>query len=232
MGGKAKLLIVDDDAQLVKALELYLRRAGYEVISALDGIEGMRRFHQHRPDLIILDIMLPRIDGWEVCERIRTMASVPIIMLTARGQETDRVKGLKMGADDYVVKPFSLRELAARVEAVLRRSQATQEQRDEVLYADDYLVIDGGRVEVRCAGQPVNLTATERRLLFFLAKNRGRLLTTSQILTSVWGSDYADEADYVRVYIWRLRQKIEPLPDEPGYILTEHGMGYRFAGAP
>jgi len=132
MGGKAKLLIVDDDVQLVKALELYLSSAGYEVISAFDGIEGMRRFHQHRPDLVILDIMLPRINGWEVCERIRTMTNVPMIMLTARGQETDRVKGLKMGADDYGVKPSCLWKLPALLETGLSRSQPGYEVHDDV----------------------------------------------------------------------------------------------------
>jgi len=227
-----RLLIIDDDQRLLDALVLYFNKQGYRVFTASEGDEGLRQLYRVHPDLVILDIMLPRIDGWEVCERIRQMTNVPIIMLTARDQEADRVRGLEMGADDYVAKPFSLRELAARVEAVLRRSQAVQEQGDEVLYGDDYLVVDAGRMEVHCAGQPVNLTATERRVLFLLARNRGRLLTASQILTSVWGADYVDEVGYVRLYIWRLRQKIEPLPDQPRYILTEHGMGYRFVGAP
>jgi DNA-binding response OmpR family regulator len=227
-----RLLIIDDDQRLLDALVLYFDKQGYRVFTASEGDEGLRQLYRVHPDLVILDIMLPRIDGWEVCERIRQMTNVPIIMLTARDQEADRVRGLEMGADDYVAKPFSLRELAARVEAVLRRSQAVQEQGDEVLYGDDYLVVDAGRMEVHCAGQPVNLTATERRVLFLLARNRGRLLTASQILTSVWGADYVDEVGYVRLYIWRLRQKIEPLPDQPRYILTEHGMGYRFVGAP
>ena len=226
-----RLLIIDDDQRLLEALALYFDKQGYQIFTASEGSEGLRQLYQVHPDLVILDIMLPHIDGWKVCERIRMMTNVPIIMLTARGQEADRVKGLEMGADDYVAKPFSLRELAARVEAVLRRSQAAPEQRDEVLYADDYLVIDAGRVEVRCAGQPISLTATEQRVLFLLARNKGRLLTTRQILTNVWGLGYSDEADYVRLYIWRLRQKIEPVPDEPRYILTEHGIGYRFVGA-
>ena len=226
-----RLLIIDDDQRLLDALALYFDKQGYQVFTASEGSEGLRQLYQVHPDLVILDIMLPHIDGWKVCERIRMMTNVPIIMLTARGQEADRVKGLEMGADDYVAKPFSLRELAARVEAVLRRSQAAPEQRDEVLYADDYLVIHAGRVEVRCAGQPISLTATEQRVLFLLARNKGRLLTTRQILTNVWGLGYSDEADYVRLYIWRLRQKIEPVPDEPRYILTEHGIGYRFVGA-
>lgn len=225
------LLIIDDDQRLLDALALYFDKQGYHVFTASEGNEGLRRLYQVHPDLVILDIMLPRIDGWKVCERIREMIDVPIIMLTARDEEADRVKGLGMGADDYVAKPFSLRELAARVEAVLRRSQALQERHNEILYADDYLAIDAARMEVRCAGQPVNLTATERRVLFFLAKNQGRLLTINHILTSVWGSEYMDAANYVRLYVWRLRQKIEPVPDKPRYILTEHGMGYRFMGA-
>ena len=226
-----RLLIVDDDQTLLDALVLYFGKQGYRVFTAGEGDEGLRALYKVHPDLVILDIMLPRVDGWEVCERIRQMTNVPIIMLTARGQEADRVRGLEMGADDYVAKPFSLRELAARVEAVLRRSQAAREQGDEVLYGDDYLVIDASRMEVHCAGQPVNLTATERRVLFLLARNQGRLLTARQILTSVWGPDYAEEVSYVRLYVWRLRQKIEPVPDQPRYILTEHGMGYRFIGA-
>jgi len=226
-----RLLIVDDDQRLLEALVLYFDKQGYRVFTASEGDDGLRQLYKVHPDLVILDIMLPRMSGWEVCERIRQMTNVPIIMLTARGQEADRVRGLEMGADDYVAKPFSLRELAARVEAVLRRSQGVQEQGDEVLYGDDYLVIDANRMEVHCAGQPVNLTATERRVLFLLARNQGRLLTARQILTSVWGPDYAEEVSYVRLYVWRLRQKIEPVPDQPRYILTEHGMGYRFIGA-
>lgn len=226
-----RLLIVDDDQTLLEALVLYFDKQGYRVFTASEGDDGLRQLYKVHPDLVILDIMLPHMSGWEVCERVRQMTNVPIIMLTARGQEADRVRGLEMGADDYVAKPFSLRELAARVEAVLRRSQGVQEQGDEVLYGDDYLVIDAGRMEVHCTGQPVNLTATERRVLFLLARNRGRLLTARQILTSVWGPDYAEEVSYVRLYVWRLRQKIEPVPDQPRYILTEHGMGYRFIGA-
>ena len=229
---KKKLLIIDDDQKLLDALVLYFRKEGYQVFTAKEGSQGLHQLYQFHPDLVILDIMLPHIDGWEVCERIRKMTNVPIIMLTARGQEASRVKGLVMGADDYVAKPFSLRELAARVEAVLRRSLGVQEQSDDVLYADGYLVIDAGRMEARCAGKVLNLTATERRVLVFLARNPGRLLTPRQILVGIWGSEYADEVNYVRLYIWRLRQKLEPVPDKPRYILTEYGMGYRFAGPP
>jgi two-component system KDP operon response regulator KdpE len=226
-----KLLIIDDDQTLLRALELYLEEHGYQVITAISGKEGLRQLYDTRPDLVILDIMMPRMNGWQVLERIRLMVEVPVILLTARGQEADRVKGLRMGADDYVPKPFSMRELAARVEAVLRRSRWVEElAEEEVIYADDYLVIDAGRAEVRCAGERVGLTATEQQLLFFLAKNQGRLLSSRQILSNVWGFEYTDETAYVRLYIWRLRQKIEPVPDEPRYMCTEHGLGYRFVG--
>ena len=173
---------------------------------------------------------MPKLDGWEVCNRIREVSNVPIIMLTARGQETEKVRGLQMGADDYVVKPFSLRELEARIQSVLRRSLQNTRDKTAVLYADEDLVIDSERWEVSLRGEPVDLTATERRLLFLLAENHGRVLPTESILEGVWGQESVDEVDYVKVYVWRLRQKIEPDPSDPTYIRTEHGVGYRFVG--
>lgn len=229
---KGKLLIIDDDAKLVQALELYLGKAGYEVITAADGLEGLQEVYAHRPDLIILDIMMPKMDGWKACRRIREVSDVPIIMLTARGQEYDKVKGLKQGADDYVAKPFGLKELAARVEAVLRRTRLPPPAEGAVLYADEELVIDSERWEVSRQGEPLELTATERRLLFYLVDNAGRVLTHRQLLESVWGPEYIDEVDYVKLYIWRLRQKIEEDPSQPRYILTERGIGYKFAKNP
>lgn len=229
---KGKLLIIDDDAKLVEALELYLSKAGYEVITAADGLEGLQEVYAHRPDLIILDIMMPKMDGWKACRRIREVSDVPIIMLTARGQEYDKVKGLKQGADDYVAKPFGLKELAARVEAVLRRTRLPSPTQGAVLYADEELVIDSKRWEVSRGGEPLKLTATERRLLFYLVDNAGRVLTHRQLLERVWGPEYIDEVDYVKLYIWRLRQKIEEDPSQPRYILTERGIGYKFAKNP
>ncbi len=229
---KGKLLIIDDDAKLVQALELYLSKAGYEVITAADGLEGLQEVYAHRPDLIILDIMMPKMDGWKACRRIREVSDVPIIMLTARGQEYDKVKGLKQGADDYVAKPFGLKELAARVEAVLRRTRLPPPTEGAVLYADEELVIDSERWEVSRGGEPLELTATERRLLFYLVHNAGRVLTHRQLLERVWGPEYIDEVDYVKLYIWRLRQKIEEDPSQPRYILTERGIGYKFAKNP
>lgn len=223
------LLIVDDDQSLLDALTLYMEREGYRVVTAASGDESLRRLYETRPDLVVLDIMMPGMDGWQVLKRIREMSELPVIMLTARGQEGDRIKGLREGADDYVAKPFSMRELAARLEAVLRRSRPPRHlEREGTLYADDYLVIDAERMEVRCGVKHVDLTATEQQLLFFLARNRGRLLTPRQILTNVWGYEYAEETSYVRLYVWRLRQKIEPTPEAPRYILNEHGLGYRF----
>jgi DNA-binding response OmpR family regulator len=173
--------------------------------------------------------MMPKLDGWEVCSRIREVSDVPIIMLTARGQESEKVRGLQMGADDYVAKPFSLRELEARIESVLRRSRAAPAVQGRILYADDELVIDSDRWEVSRQGEPVDLTATERRLLFLLAENSGRVIPTARILERIWGHEYANEVDYVKLYVWRLRQKVEPDPRRPTYIHTERGVGYRFA---
>jgi two-component system alkaline phosphatase synthesis response regulator PhoP len=228
---KGKLLIVDDDDKLVEAIKLYLSRVGYDIITAADGLQGMQQMYSQRPDLIILDVMMPTMDGWETCHRIREISDVPIIMLTARGQESDRVMGLKLGADDYVAKPFSLKELEARVEAVLRRTRLPPPDTGRILYADDELTIDSERLEVSKRGERMQLTATEQRLLFYLAENAGRILTNEQILEAVWGAEYVNEVDYVKLYVWRLRQKIEEDPRQPQYILTERGLGYRFAKA-
>lgn len=226
---KSTLLAIEDDSRLAEALKLYLGNQGYVVITAADGLEGLQKMYTHRPDLIILDVMMPNMDGWETCRRIREMSDVPIIMLTARGQEADKVRGLKLGADDYVAKPFSLKELGARVEAVLRRTRLPPPTEGRILYADDVLVIDSERWEVTRKGKPLDLTATERRLLFYLAENADRILSHEQILERIWGPEYTSEADYVKLYIWRLRQKIEENPSQPKYILTERGIGYRFA---
>jgi two-component system KDP operon response regulator KdpE len=232
MPDATRLLIIDDDLTLVNALKLYLTKAGYLVITAGNGLEGLQALYNERPDLVVLDIMMPKMDGWEVCKRIREMSDVPIIMLTARDQETDRVMGLKMGADDYVAKPFSLKELEARLEAVLRRTRMPPPSRGRVLYSDDYLTIDSERWEVRRAGQLVELTPTELRLLLVLSENAGRVLTHQQLLEQVWGPEYVEETDYTKLFIWRLRQKIEADPANPRYIQTERGLGYRFVRQP
>jgi DNA-binding response OmpR family regulator len=228
----SKLLIIEDDAHLVEALKLYLRKAGYEILTAANGLEGLQKMYAQRPDLIILDVMMPKMDGWEACRRIREMSHVPIIMLTARGQESEKVRGLKLGVDDYVAKPFSLRELEARVEAVLRRTRLLPPTKGTVLYTNGDLVVDSRGLAVSQGGKPLELSATERRLLFYLVEHAGQILTHEQILESVWGPDYVDEMDYVKLYIWRLRKKIEEDVSHPKYILTERGIGYRFAKNP
>ena len=226
---RAKVLIVDDDATLLKAVELYLARAGYEITTACNGLEGLQKLYAQQPDVVLLDIMMPKLDGWDTCRRIRELTSTPVIMLTARGQEDDKITGLKLGADDYVTKPFSLRELEARVTAVLRRAQIEPTVRSHSRYANGDLVIDPDRLEVMMHGERLELTSTELRLLVTLAKNPGRVLTHRQLLESVWGPEYVDEVDYTKLFIWRLRQKIEADPRRPQYILTERGIGYRLA---
>jgi two-component system KDP operon response regulator KdpE len=198
---------------------------------ANDGPEGVAAFRETHPDLLVLDVMMPRLDGWEVCRRVRDTSNVPIIMLTARANETDRVLGLRMGADDYIDKPFSLKELEARIEAVLRRSSRSTIATGDCLYDDGYLRLESEGMLAARDGEPIKLTATERRLLFVLAERAGRVMAPSQILNQVWGPEYEGQSDYVKLYIWRLRQKVEPDPTEPEYIVTERGLGYRFSPA-
>ena len=223
-----KVLVIDDDPTLAKALRLYFGKLGYQVSIAHDGVEGLRQVYDDRPDAIILDIMMPKMDGWELAKRIREVSEVPIVMLTARKQEQEIVRGLKLGADDYVSKPFSLKELEARVGAVLRRARPQPKRVNGILYSDDYLMVDAARWEVRRDGEKVDLTSTELHLLLYLVENEGRVLTHRQLLEKVWGTEYVDELDYVKLFIWRLRRKLEPDPHEPRYLLTERGVGYRF----
>ena len=226
---KTKVLLIEDDRKLRRALELHLEAEGFEIVTASDGQKGLHQLYGEQPDLVVLDIMMPNMNGWQTCQRIREFCDVPVIMLTALGQGADRVRGLEGGADDYVVKPFDLHELTARIRAVLRRSPSHRPGERGVIFADDRLVIDSERWEVHVHGERVKLTATERRLLFLLAENAGRILPSSRILERVWGAEYVDSTHYLKPYIWRLRKKIEPNPDAPRYILTERGVGYRFA---
>ena len=224
-----QLLLVDDNSQLLDAMSCSLARAGYAVETAKDGVEGLARVEELEPDLVVLDVMMPGMDGWEVCQRLRETSRVPIIMLTARANETDRIMGLKMGADDYIGKPFSLKELEARIEAVLRRVNMNPPKGGDILYDDGILRLDVASMQVIRDDESLNLTATERRLLFVLAEKAGWVLSVDQILRQVWGPEYDGQTDYVKLYIWRLRQKVEPDPTNPQYILTERGLGYRFA---
>ncbi|MFN8472475.1 MAG: response regulator transcription factor [Anaerolineae bacterium] len=229
MESRGKVLVVDDDGRLVDALTLYLEHAGFEVRTAADGLQALEVFARYAPDIVVLDIMMPVLNGWDTCRRLREISPVPIIMLTARGQENDRIMGLQLGADDYVSKPFSLRELEARLDAVLRRTRKTQDTASRCLYDDGHLFIDVSGWEVSRDGQPVDLTATERLLLLYLVENMSVARSSEQILDRVWGAQYRGQNEYVKLYIWRLRQKIETDPANPQYIVTERGQGYRFA---
>jgi len=226
-----KVLVVDDDPDLVKLVACSLTRQGYEVYKAYDGQEGLQQIYNHQPDLVILDIMMPKMDGWQVCRRIRETSDIPIIMLTAKGREEDIVRGLDYGADDYLTKPFSIKELLARVRAVLRRATLSLPTETPAIYSDDYLTVNLAERRVIVGGKRVKLTPTEYRLLAYLVENAGRVLTYRQLLEKVWGWEYMNDIDYVRIYIWRLRQKIEKDPSRPQYILTEYGVGYRFERA-
>ena len=229
---KTKVLVVDDDPALLPLIVNTFAREGYEVYSASDGKEALREFFANHPDLVILDIMMPRMDGWETCRRIREVSEVPIIMLTARGQEEDVVRGLDYGADDYLTKPFSIKVLLAHARAVLRRAALPPLGEEEAsTYADDYLTMDFRERRVTVDGELIKLTPTEYRLLAYLVHNDGRWLTFREILQNVWGWEYQDDVDYVRVYVWHLRQKLEADPKNPQYIQTETGVGYRFEGA-
>ena len=227
----AMLLLVEDDAHLADAISRYLTRDGYRVTLAHDGVAAMRMFEADEPDLVILDLMLPLMDGWDVCRRLRAVSPVPIIMLTARASESDRVLGLRMGADDYVVKPFSLRELQARVEAVLRRAAKARELPGRPVYDDGFLRLERDGWQVLREGRALHLTATERRLLFALSEAADRVLSLDELLRAVWGPGYVNQGNYVKLYVWRIRQKIEPDPARPTYIRTERGLGYRFHAA-
>jgi two-component system, OmpR family, KDP operon response regulator KdpE len=224
-----KILIIDDDPILSELLSYNLETQGYTVLRAKDGKEGLRQFEQGQPNLVILDLTMPVLNGWEVCKTIREVSNTPIIMLTAQGNENDIVRGLDLGADDYLTKPFQVRILMARIRANLRRAQAESgQQEDSYTYHDDHLTIDLSDHKVLVDGKQVRLTPTEFKLLAYMVKHPGRILESRQILENVWGFEYIDDVDYLRVYIWHLRRKIEPNPKEPIYLLNELNVGYRF----
>ena len=223
-----KILVVDDEKRIVHFIRLNLEHDGFEVLAAYDGTEALKRVREDLPDLVLLDVMLPDMDGFEVLRLIREVSDVPVIMVTAKGEEEDIVRGLELGADDYITKPFSPRELVSRIRAVLRRYEAVRGHMGDVVEVDQRLKIDFARRQVWVDGKPIKLRPTEYRLLYHLVKNAGWVLTYEQLLRKVWGYEYRDEHHYVRLYINYLRQKIEEDPSHPKYILTEHGVGYRF----
>lgn len=226
-----KILVVDDELNLLRAVQHSLEKEGYQVVTASDGREALRLAYSEHPDLIILDVMMPELDGWQVCQWIREISDVPIIMLTAKAEREDIIKGLELGADDYLVKPFSMGELLARVRAALRRARtepAAPEGEGEGTYSDNYLSIDLNARRVVVNGELISLSPTEYKLLALLVRNRGRVLEFRHILESVWGLEYVAEIDYVRTYVWHLRHKLEPDPKNPRYLLSELDVGYRF----
>ena len=222
------ILVVDDEERMARFIRLNLEQDGFQVVEAYRGMQALQQYRDSLPDLVLLDVMMPDIDGFEVLSMLRDISNVPVIMLTAKGEEDDRVRGLELGADDYVTKPFSPRELVSRVRAVLRRTDSSSTDSQDVIEVDEHLKLDFSKREIWLDGELVKLRPTEYRLLYHLVKNAGWVLTYDQILSRVWGYEYRDESHYVRLYINYLRQKIEKDPSNPIYILTERGVGYRF----
>jgi two-component system KDP operon response regulator KdpE len=222
----ATILLIDDDPTLLELLSGHLQTAGYRPLTASSGPSGLRVAAEAQPDLVVLDVMMPGMDGWEVCERLRDKSHIPIIMLTAKGEEIDKLRGFRLGVDDYVTKPFSFAEVVARVGAVLARAAHLPAAAHRVTSGD--LTIDFDQRRVAVAGRLADLTPTEYRLLETLARRTGQPLSTEQLLHEVWGPGYAGEIEHVKHFIWTLRKKIEADPGDPKHILTERGFGYRF----
>jgi two-component system KDP operon response regulator KdpE len=222
----ATILLIDDDETLLYLLAEYLNQANYRVISTPNGTAGLQMFYEYSPDLVILDVMMPGMDGWQVCERLRGKSAVPTIMLTAKGEELDKLRGFRLGVDDYVTKPFSFAELAARVGAVLARGKHPKIKAHTM--SSDNFTIDFDQRRVTVGGLLVELTPLEYRLLEILARNANRTVPAEALLAEVWGPQYAGEIEHVKHYIWTLRKKIEADPGDPKHLITERGFGYRF----
>jgi DNA-binding response OmpR family regulator len=222
------ILIVDDEPRIRDFVRMNLELEHYHVEEASQGIEALEKLRDSLPDLIVLDVSMPEMDGFEALRHIRAVSTVPVIMLTVRQSEADKIRGLDLGADDYLAKPFSPPELLSRIRALLRRSLMAPPTRKTRIVVDDDLTIDFSRHEVMARGEKVVLRPTEYRLLYHLVSNAGRLLTHETLLSKVWGHEYRDESHYLRLYITYLRQKLEKDPAHPKYILTERGLGYRF----
>ncbi|MFA5309545.1 MAG: response regulator transcription factor [Dehalococcoidales bacterium] len=226
-----KVLVVDDEPAQTRLATQLLVSHGYSVLTAASGPEAVRLVYEDKPDLVLLDVMMPEIDGWQTCRLIREASEIPIIMLTGkRNAEDDIVRGLECGADEYLAKPVGNRELMARVKASLRRAEkpSSRKEKPNAVFSDAYLAIDITERKVVVGGTRIKLTPREFRLLALLLENAGRVMTHHQVLEHVWGWEYIDDVDYVRIYISHLRQKIEPEPSAPRYILTEPGVGYYF----
>jgi two-component system OmpR family response regulator len=222
---KAKVLVVDDDVNICELLRLYLEKEGYEVETVYSGKSGIEAFSRFAPNIVILDIMLPGIDGWQVCREIRKVSGIPVIMLTAKGETFDKVLGLELGADDYIVKPFEPKELVARVKAVLRRYERKDFDVQEVVYPN--LVVNKTNYVVKLNGKELELPPKELELLYFLASNPNKVFTREQLLEHVWGYDFFGDSRTVDVHVKRLREKID-LPEQPWQLKTVWGVGYKF----
>ena len=222
-----KLLIVDDDSNISELLKIYFENEGYDVKVASDGVEGLNFFKIFEPDLVLLDIMLPKKDGWQVCREIREMSSKPVIMITAKGEVFDKVLGLELGADDFVVKPFDMKELSARVKAVLRRYQNHAGKNDEEVIKFENIEISLQKYELKLRGKPVDIPPKELELLYFLSSNYNRVFTRDQLLDKVWGFDYLGDSRTVDVHVKRLREKLEGVSDK-WMLKTVWGVGYKF----
>jgi DNA-binding response OmpR family regulator len=224
----SRVLVIDDDDDIRGLVVTLLERAGVTVRAAPNGREGLREFHSWRPDLVVLDVSMPELDGWNVLDRIRDMSAVPVLMLTARGDELERVRGLQAGADDYVVKPFGKQELVARVQALLRRAAQAVPQDEQERYADAYLSIDWGQRSVHVGEREVQLTPLEFRLLSTFVRNPRQVLSRDQLLELVWGDTYGVSGDQVKLYIGYLRRKLDPAASDTVPIETVRGFGYRY----
>ena len=225
---KKLVLVVDDEQRIRRFVRMNLELEGYEVIEAADGMEALDQVRERLPAVVLLDVAMPRLDGFEALQYIRQISDVPVIILTVKGEEEDRVRGLDLGADDYVTKPFSPRELASRIRAILRRVESASLETAEPLPIDEDLSIDFSNREIIVNGERVKLRPTEYRLLYHLVQNAGWIVPHQTLVRKVWGPEYEDEKRLLRLYITSLRKKIEPDPSNPRYILTERGVGYRF----
>ncbi len=228
MADKVRVLVVDDEPEMVGMLQAVLRSAGFEVTTASDGASALRAAYQHHPDAILLDVMMPGMDGFEVCRRMRDFTEAPIVFVTAKASIEDIVAGFAAGADDYLVKPFHHLELLTRLTACLRRSIERSGEQGQVIFPSPSVMLDCGRHELEIEGRKIYLTPNEFKVLRVLMRHPGRVLSTDAILAQVWGPEYVGEPDLVKQYIYRLRQKTEPDPDSPRYIHTVRGEGYYF----
>ncbi len=225
---KTRILVVDDELSIIKFLRANLESKNYVVLAAMDGAEALHTIEMELPDLVILDIMMPKLDGFEVCRRLREWSQIPVIMLSARGDESDKVKCLDLGADDYITKPFGASELIARVSAVLRRTEAATSTPTQPSFTSGDLEVNFAQRQVTVSGKEVKLTPTEYTLLQEFALNAGKVLTHTQLLNKVWGPEYREEREYLHVFVRRLRAKLEPDPTNPKCIMTVSGIGYQF----